>query len=130
MEETVFRVDDRRTCIIRESNDGKQRTVEVHLSKLPTAAEYEKIFDEVREAVTEDIEVCQIRLERLEYCDSKGLGMWLSLDAAIRDHGGRCEFWVSKNSRLHQILCVTRLDKILNVCLLELKADQRNSRTA
>lgn len=119
MEESLFQINSDQLFAIRESNDGKQKTVEVHLRQLPNAEQWLEVLDAVGDAMEAEIDVCQIRLERLEYCDSQGLGMWLSLDAKVRDLGGRCEFWVCRGTRLHKILDVTRLSKILDICLFD-----------
>ena len=54
-------------------------------------------------------------LQQLSHFNSTDIGMWVTLNAKIKNEKGTLEFVLGKDSALHKYMNFARLDKILNV---------------
>jgi anti-anti-sigma factor len=54
-------------------------------------------------------------LQQLSHFNSTDIGMWVTLNAKVKNEGGSLEFVLGRDSALHKYMSFARLDKILTV---------------
>lgn len=93
-------------------DDGME--VVVRFQSLPNGDGWAALHKEIQRLLDQNYLLWRFDLTDLDFCDSTGLGMWITMNATIRNRRGRLQYDLRKDSRVAQLFLLTKLDSILN----------------
>ena len=93
-------------------------TMEVALHRGFSNDHYESLVKFYQERVGKGVINWDVNLQQLEIINSIGLGVLVAFNAAVASRGGRLRLILKSDSKLSDLLRLTKLDRIINCMFL------------
>ena len=95
--------------------NGESKTTQVHLVTEPSHQEWSEIMDSYQQKTSVGWVHWDLDMRKLDFIGSHSLGMVVSLNTCLTTRGGSLRLVMTKDSKIANLIQLTKLDRIINV---------------